>query len=183
MQRSMNKEEMKEMAQDARRALGRERERMMEEVGRVDELLGVLDTTDELLAEVDRLNDELAGKDAELDNLHQQLQEEKERSQALEMKLSELSKLSAGVAKKSSQDDLQKALRIFLNISKRKMIGKREVAKTVITEMITSAKLTLPDDIMDLLDHLDDEQTDNPPVTVNVGAGGINVQQANVVNR
>ena len=82
MQRSINKEEMKEMAQDARRALDRERERMMEEVGRVDELLGVLDTTDELLAEVDRLNDELAGKDAELDNLHQQLQEEKERSQA-----------------------------------------------------------------------------------------------------
>ena len=71
MQRSMNKEEMKEMAQDARRALGRERERMMEEVERVDELLGVLDTTDELLAEVDRLNDELVGKDADLDNLHQ----------------------------------------------------------------------------------------------------------------
>ena len=44
MRQIINKEEMKEMAQDARRALGRERERMMEEVQRVDELLGLLDT-------------------------------------------------------------------------------------------------------------------------------------------
>ena len=183
MQLSINYEEMKEMAQDTRRALGRERERMMEEVERVDDLIRVLETTDELLAEVDRLNDELAERDEELDSLHQQLQEEKGRSQALEMKLSELSKLSAGVAKKSSQDDLQKALRIFLNISKRKMIGKREVAKTVITEMITSAKLTLPDDIMEMLDHLDDEQTESGPVMVTVQAGGINVQQANTIGK
>ena len=124
MRQIINKEEMKEMAQDARRALGRERERMMEEVQRVDELLGLLDTTDELLVEVDRLNDELAGKDAELDNLHQQLQEEKERNQALEMKLSELSKLSAGVAKKSSQDELLKALRTFVNKSKKSKTNK-----------------------------------------------------------
>ena len=98
MKLNMNKEELKETAQDARRALDRERERM--------------------------------------------------------------------VAKKASQDDLQKALRIFLNISKRKMIGKREVAKTIITEMITSAKLTLPDDIMDMLDHLDDEHPEAKVVNV-----------------
>ena len=181
MRQIINKEEMKEMAQDARRALGRERERMMEEVQRVDELLGLLDTTDELLVEVDRLNDELAGKDAELDNLHQQLQEEKERNQALEMKLSELSKLSAGVAKKSSQDELLKALRTFVNKSKHKRIDKRIAVKEMVLEMAMANSVTFPEDLAATIDSLDDEQPETKEV--NVAAGGINVQQANVVNR
>ena len=166
MRQIINKEEMKEMAQDARRALGRERERMMEEVQRVDELLGLLDTTDELLVEVDRLNDELAGKDAELDNLHQQLQEEKERNQALEMKLSELSKLSAGVAKKSSQDELLKALRTFVNKSKHKRIDKRIAVKEMVLEMAMANSVTFPEDLAATIDSLDDEQPEAQVVNV-----------------
>ena len=166
MRQIINKEEMKEMAQDARRALGRERERMMEEVQRVDELLGLLDTTDELLVEVDRLNDELAGKDAELDNLHQQLQEEKERNQALEMKLSELSKLSAGVAKKSSQDELLKALRTFVNKSKHKRIDKRIAVKEMVLEMAMANSVIFPEDLAATIDSLDDEQPEAKVVNV-----------------
>lgn len=166
MRQIINKEEMKEMAQDACRALGRERERMMEEVQRVDELLGLLDTTDELLVEVDRLNDELAGKDAELDNLHQQLQEEKERNQALEMKLSELSKLSAGVAKKSSQDELLKALRTFVNKSKHKRIDKRIAVKEMVLEMAMANSVTFPEDLAATIDSLDDEQPEAKVVNV-----------------
>ena len=166
MRQIINKEEMKEMAQDARRALGRERERMMEEVQRVDELLGLLDTTDELLVEVDRLNDELAGKDAELDNLHQQLQEEKERNQALEMKLSELSKLSAGVAKKSSQDELLKALRTFVNKSKHKRIDTRIAVKEMVLEMARANSVTFPEDLAATIDSLDDEQPEAKVVNV-----------------
>ena len=83
------------------------------------------------------------------------------------MKMKEMSKLSAGVAKKASQDDLAKALRIYLNISKRKTVSKREAAKMVITEMLNSAKLELPEDIMEMLDHLDDEQTEAKVVNVN----------------
>ena len=181
MRQIINKEEMKEMAQDARRALGRERERMMEEVQRVDELLGLLDTTDELLVEVDRLNDELVGKDAELDNLHQQLQEEKERSQALEMKMAEMSKLSAGVAKKASQEELLKALRIFVNKSKHKRIDKRIAVKEMVLEMAMANSVIFPEDLAATIDSLDDEQPEAK--VVNVAAGGINVQQANVVNR
>ena len=181
MRQIINKEEMKEMAQDARRALDRERERMMEEVQRVDELLGLLDTTDELLVEVDRLNDELAGKDAELDNLHQQLQEEKERSQALEMKMAEMSKLSAGVAKKASQEELLKALRIFVNKSKHKRIDKRIAVKEMVLEMAMANSVIFPEDLAATIDSLDDEQPEAK--VVNVAAGGINVQQANVVNR
>jgi predicted RNase H-like nuclease (RuvC/YqgF family) len=101
----MKKEELKETAQDARRALERERERMMEEVERVEGFLRVVDATDELLVEVDRLNEELAAKDEEMENLHQQLQEEKERNQALEMKMAEMSKLSAGCRSNSYGTD------------------------------------------------------------------------------
>ena len=62
MRQNMNKEELKETAQDARRALERERERMVEEVERVDGLLRVMDATDSLLAENDHLNEELEGQ-------------------------------------------------------------------------------------------------------------------------
>ena len=82
------------------------------------------------------------------------------------MRLSELNKLTAGVAKKSSQNDMIKAMRSYLNTSKRKTLGKREAAKMVFTELFTSAKLDLPEDIMDLLEHLDDEQAE--PKVVNV---------------
>jgi len=118
----------------------------------------------------------------ENESLREQLNDEKQQRAELEMKMAEMSKLSAGVAKKASQDDMQKALRIFLNTSKRKTQTKREAAKTVITEMLTTAKLDLPDDIMDLLEHLDDVQTE-VGTTVNVQPGGINVQQANTVRK
>ena len=47
-----------------------------------------------------------------------------------------------------------------------------------------TAKLEMPDDIMEMLDHLDDEQPESAPTTnVTVQSGGINVQQANTVTK
>ena len=57
-------------------------------------------------------------------------------------------------------------MRGYLKISKRKNLAKREAAKMVITELFTSAQLPFPDDIVDSLSHLDDEQTE--PRVVNV---------------
>ena len=105
-------------------------------------------------------------KQQEADSLRQQVQEERERRLAAVVRLSELSKLSAGVAKKSSQDDMIKAMRSYLNTSKRKTLGKREAAKMVFTELLTSAKVELPEDITDLLEHLDDEQSEPKVVHV-----------------
>ena len=62
-------------------------------------------------------------------------------------------------------------VRSYLNTSKRKTLAKREAAKTVITELFAAAKVMLPEDIMDTLDHLDDEQVE--PKVVNV-AGNYN---------
>ena len=62
-------------------------------------------------------------------------------------------------------------LRSYLKTSKRKTLAKREAAKMVITELFANAKVELPDDIVDMLDHLDDEQIE--PKVVNV-AGSYN---------
>ena len=45
-------------------------------------------------------------------------------------------------------------------------MSKREAAKTVIMELLSSAKIEISDDVLELLDHLDDEQTE--PKVVNV---------------
>lgn len=176
-------EEVKEIVHDVRREVERERERLAQEAQEKDTMLRLLDMVEELRAEVDRLKDELAAKDEELERMHQQWQEEKEKCHALEVKLSELNKLSVGMAKKSPQEGLEKAFRTYINTSRRKTPAKREVAKAQLLDFIVTAKLEMPDDIMDMLEHLDDEQTDGQAATVTVQAGGINVQQANVVKR
>ena len=148
----MNYDEIKNWQEKARRELKHEKEHLSEKGKQIDDFLSGLDAIDDLISEFDDLNEKL--------------DEEKEQRQALEMRLSELNKLTAGVAKKSSQNDMIKAMRSYLNTSKRKTLGKREAAKMVFTELFTSAKLDLPEDIMDLLEHLDDEQAE--PKVVNV---------------
>ena len=166
MKLNVNKEEMKETAQDARRALERERDRKMEEVEQVDGLLRVMDGVDELLAEIDHLNEKVMTQDEEMESLRQQLQEEKERNQALEMKLSEMSKLSAGVAKKSSQEELIKALRTFVNKSKHKRIEKRIAIKEMVLEIANANGIILPEDLAATIDSLDDVQPEAKVVNV-----------------
>ena len=116
--------------------------------------------------EIDSLNEEIDKLQAEKDTLRHQMLEEKERRLSSETKLSELGKLSAGVAKNSSQDDMIKAMRTYINISKRKAQSKRDAAKMVFMEMLASAKLELPNDIMDSLEHLDDDQGEQKVVNV-----------------
>jgi hypothetical protein len=155
MKEKVKTEELKEAAREVRRQLEREQERKTEEAQRLEQLLLTLDATEDLLAEIERLKDEGEGLRRENAGLLQQLQEK-------DTQLKELGKLSAGVAKKSSQDDVSKAMRIYLNTSKRKTLSKREAAKTVFLELIAAAKLELPEDIMELLNHFDDEQIVEP---------------------
>ena len=171
-----NLNELGEWLNDARRDIERDRERLAEKIEKMDYYRKALDITDELLQEAEALK-------TENETLREQLSAEKKLRAEQEVKMAEMSKLSAGMAKKTSQDDLFKAMRSYLNISKRKSPGKREAAKMVFTELFTSAKLDLPEDIREMLDHLDDEQAESAVATVNVAAGGINVQQANTVRK
>ena len=155
----MNLEDLKSWTKGARcwldEVVGQENER----VRQMSNLQKLLQSTGDLIELVEDLRVEVA-------DLRSELEEQTSRRQAAETRLSELNKLSAGVAKKSPQDDLFRALRSYLNISRRKTQSKREAAKMVFMELFASAKLELPEDISELLEHLDDEQTE--PRVVNV---------------
>jgi uncharacterized phage infection (PIP) family protein YhgE len=183
--------EIKSWRDDARSGLDREKDlisKRCNEVNAYDRLLDALDEVleevDDLIEKVDRKQQEVDDlteqleqmdaeiarvreqKDAEIARVREQLLEVKELKLALETQLSELSKLSAGVAKKSSQDDFITATRSYLNVSKRKTQSKREAAKMVFMELFSSVRVELPKDIKELLEHLDDEQTEGKVVNV-----------------
>lgn len=160
-----------EMAHDARRELEHEREKLTDKIGLLNEYLGLLDNMDEILADNKR-------KQGDIESLQQQLTEEKKRNSDLEMKLAEMGKLSAGVAKKSSEEAVLAALRTYVNRSKRKTLDKRAFAKTAILEISNANGLLLPEELAAAIDSLDDEQTE-PKTVVN----GDIVIEKNIVNK
>ena len=162
MKENVNTEELDEAARETGRQLQAVLERKMEEAEEVKRLMRVVEATQGLLDEIDRLKSENEAQRQEIDDLNEQIHDR-------DMRLKELGQLSAGVAKKSSADDVAKAIRIYLNTSKRKTQSKREAAKTVLLELITAAKLEMSEDIMEMLSHFDDEElTDQPPSTGSV---------------
>ena len=170
---------MKEQLREARRFVERECDRLQEQMDTQNAFLRLMEQYEAVLEENEQLRSDLEEQQAENDRLHQLLDDK-------EMKLNELGKFSVNMAKKSSQEGLEKAFRIYINTSKRKTQAKREVAKTQLLDFITTAKLEMPDDILEALNQLDDEVVVEPTHvnnTVTVQAGGINVQQANAVTK
>ena len=151
-------EDYKEMMYDVRRTLGSEKERLKERVERLDGFIKMADATDELLSQIENLKEENEILAGENDRLRKEVEEK-------EMKLSELGKLSVGVAKKSSQDEVLKALRTYINISKRKTLSKRVAVKMMIMELANAIDLSFPEDMVATLEALDDEQSE-PKVLV-----------------
>ena len=177
MKEGLNTEELKEATREARRQLMREQEELMERAEQLKGFMTTLDSTDEVLQENERLNSENEAQQKEIDDLNQQLLDK-------DTQLKELGKLSAGVAKKSSADDVAKAIRIYLNTSKRKTQSKREAAKTVLLELITAAKLEMSEDFMESLSHFDDEELIDPPQstgTVNENVAELLTAEAQVL--
>jgi len=98
--------------------------------------------------------------------LRGQLQEEKELRVKVEMQLKEMSKLSASVAGKASQDEVLKALRVFVNKSKRKKLEKRIAVKEMVLELAMANGVAFPEDLATSIDSLDDEQPEAKVVNV-----------------
>ena len=154
-----NLDEYKEVMHDVRRALGGEKERLTERIEQLEGFMKMADMTDELLSQIDDLNGENERLSVENERLRQEVREK-------DMKLSELSKLSVGVAKKSSQDEVLKALRTFVNKSKRKKYEKRVAIKEMVLELAYANNLTFPDDLAATLESLDDEPSESKVVNV-----------------
>ena len=152
-------EDYKEMMYDVRRALGSEKERLKERVEQLEGFIKMTDATDELLSESEDLKEENGRLNGENDRLRKDVEEK-------EMKLSELGKLSVGVAKKSSQDEVLKALRTYINISKRKTLSKRVAVKVMIMELANAIGLVFPEDMIATLEALDDDEQSEPKVLV-----------------
>ncbi|MBR1902417.1 MAG: hypothetical protein IJ826_05535 [Bacteroidaceae bacterium] len=121
-------EEWKDWADCARRELEHELEHLREEKEKVDNYLMAIEVARRLTSE----NEKQA---AEIETLRQQLQEEKRLRAEQEVKLTEVSKLSVGMAKKASEEDIIKVLRTYANRSKRKTPDKRTFAKSAILEI------------------------------------------------
>lgn len=126
-----------ELARDARRALDEERECLTEMARKVESYDQLLDAAKELAVENEELKDQL---------------------QEMTTKLNEMSKLVAGVAKKSSEDDVIKFIRVFVNRSKQKTAKKRALIKEMVLEFTYANGIVLPDDLMATIYALDDEQ-------------------------
>ncbi len=161
---NLNFNDLMDWSDGARRTLDREREKMMERVELIDGLAQAMQAVDEILTENKSLK-------TELESLRTQLQMEKDLRTKAEMQLGEMSKLSAGVAKKASQEEVMQALRVFVNKSKRKKVEKRIAVKEMVLEMANANGVLLPEDLAMAIDSLDDEQLE--PKVVNV-AGNYN---------
>ena len=152
-------EALRDAAQDARRALDREREKMKERWDVMEGYGRLLDAFEAVLAE----NADLKQKNEQLQD---DLEEERELRNKIEMQLKEMSQLSAGVARKASQEELLKAIRVFVNKSKRKKLEKRIAVKEMVLEMANANGAVLPEDLASTIDALDDEQPETKVVTV-----------------
>lgn len=168
-----NKEELREASHDAVRALERERERYAEKVAEIDGYLRVVNGVDDVLAENERLSEELESMRAMYD-------EEKALRTKLELELNEMKKLSVGVAKKSSQEEVIKAVSTFVNKSKQKRIEKRTMVKSIVLEFAMTNGLTLPEELMQTIDALDDERVE--PKVVNVSGNYNDIHENRMVS-
>jgi hypothetical protein len=101
----MDIEDIKELMREAKRSFDDEMEQLQERAERNNKLLKFLDCFESLLGENKQLRNEVEEQRVEIDNLHQLVEEK-------DMKLNEMSKFSVNMAKKSSQEGLEKAFRM-----------------------------------------------------------------------
>ena len=168
----MNLDDYREMMHDTRRAIENEMEKLSVQVEQMKTLSQMADVTDGLLSQVEDLKDENERLTQEVEKLALESEKSAQENDRLrreivekDMKLSELSKLSVGVAKKSSQEEVLKALRTYINISKRKTLSKRVAVKVMIMELANAIGIVFPEDMIATLETLDDEQSE-PKVLV-----------------
>ena len=120
----------------------------------------------QLMSDNEQLRQRVAEQDEKIKKQAETVNQLTEKNAALEMKLSEMTKLSGDVAKKSSQEGLLKAVRTFVNKSKHKRIEKRMAVKEMLLELANANSIVFPEDLATTIDALDDEQSEAKVVNV-----------------
>ena len=113
--------------------------------------------------------------------LLQKMTDEKRQREELEMKLTEMKKISEVMAKKASEEAVLKALRTYANTSKRKTVDKRAFAKTSILEIANANGLVLPQEFAASIESLDDERPE--PKVMNVSGNYNDIHDNATVNQ
>lgn len=169
-----NEIDYNELARFARKELNNEFDKLSQKAEQLKEYQVLLDGLETLIAINEKQREEI-------ESLQQQLADEKRLREELDMKNKELNKLSTDVAKKSSEEGLIKALRTYVNNSKRKRPDKRALAKEAVWDMVLANKLTLPEDLSAAIECLDDDLAD--PKVVNVSGNYNDIHDNNTVNQ
>jgi len=159
---------------EMRRELAQEQERLTDKAKQLEERMQLMDAMDGLLAENSK-------QQADIEALQQQLAEERQRRADVEMKLAELNKLTAVVARKASEEVLLQTIQSYVNKSKQKRPEKRAAAKEWALEMVLSNKLNVPEELAAAIEALDDEQPD--PKVVNVSGNYNDIHDNTTVNQ
>ena len=127
----------RELTREARRALDEERECLAEMAQKVESYSCLLDSYNELVSENEDLRQQVQEKDTQLN---------------------EINKFVAGVARKSPQDEVLKAIRVFVNKSKQKTAKKRTLIKEMVLEFTFANGIALPTELAQAIYGLDDER-------------------------
>ena len=155
----MNTIDLQEASRDAQRALEEERDRCVDRVAELDGYLKVMDMVNDLIAENERLKEDL-------ESMREAYEEEKALRMKLEMELNEAKKLTAGVANKTSQEVMQKVISTFVNRSKQKKLEKRAMVKSLVLEVVVANNILLSEELMQTINSLDDERVEAKVVNV-----------------
>lgn len=159
-------EQVRNMLHEQRGVIQLERDNLMEQGERLKKFKQVLETVDLVFKEKERIrieNERLKEKNIMLE---EELYAAKAKFRRAEMQKNEMSKLSMSMAGKASQEELLKALRVFVNTSKRKKMEKRIAVKEMVLELANANRLTLPADLAATIDCLDDELPETKVVNV-----------------
>lgn len=151
MKDDLKTEELNEAKNEVYRRVESEYDKIMDWARQLKGVINALEASNEVLLDNERLKEEM-------NLLRQQLQDEKDKNTRLEMQLKEMGKMTASVANNASQEEVLKALRVFVNKSKRKKLEKRIAVKEMVLELANANSLMLPEDLAASVDSLDDEQ-------------------------
>ena len=142
---------------NSRHDIDKEDEKLTKKAEHLNGYRKALNVAERLHTENENLHTENENLIAENKELRRQNQEEKDARAKAEMQLNEMSKLSAGVVRKSSQDEVLKAVRTFINKSKQKTSKKRTLIKEMVLEFACANGILLPEELAQAVYSLDDE--------------------------
>lgn len=173
-------QEKKELEQEKKKLEG-EHEKYELKTERVKWAKQCFEAARDLFNENKKLLEEIESLQKQLDEKKQQVIEEREQKAELEMKLTEMKKISEVMAKKASEEAVLKALRTYANTSKRKTVDKRAFAKTSILEIANANGLVLPQEFAASIESLDDERPE--PKVMNVSGNYNDIHDNATVNQ